>query len=314
MSQHDSAERWAPVKGCETIYEISNTGKVRKTDGTELKTDRRKRVWLFTESKKDSYSIANLVASHFVPNIDNAKRIKHVNGDILDHRAVNLRWTGGYEEVNGKIMKRCCKCDQLLDVDRFYSASGKDGRMARCILCNNEQSSEYKEKNPEVVVKNNKEYYRANKEEERKRIKAWIKDNTDTIRKQQRVYWKWKMKTDVNFKLAVNIRGRIIMALKKETAKKSRPSEQLIGCSFPELRAYLESKFLTGMTWKNHGIRGWHIDHIVPCASFDLTDPEQQRKCFHYSNLQPLWAADNLSKNKSLDHPSTRKALEETVR
>ena len=66
-----------------------------------------------------------------------------------------------------------------------------------------------------------------------------------------------------------------------------------------ELKAYLELQFTDGMTWENRG--NWHIDHIRPCASFDLTDPEQQKQCFHYTNLQPLWAADNLAKSDSWD-------------
>ena len=61
--------------------------------------------------------------------------------------------------------------------------------------------------------------------------------------------------------------------------------------------AHLEALFQPGMTWDNHAIDGWHIDHIRPCTSFDLTDPEQQRQCFHYTNLQPLWAFDNISKS-----------------
>jgi hypothetical protein len=56
------------------------------------------------------------------------------------------------------------------------------------------------------------------------------------------------------------------------------------------------------MSWGNYGLHGWHVDHIIPCASFDLTDPEQQRQCFHYTNLQPLWAEDNLRKSDKLPH------------
>ena len=59
---------------------------------------------------------------------------------------------------------------------------------------------------------------------------------------------------------------------------------------------HLEAQFKPGMTWDNYGLKGWHVDHIRPCASFDLRDPEQQRRCFHYTNLQPLWAEENLKK------------------
>ena len=71
---------------------------------------------------------------------------------------------------------------------------------------------------------------------------------------------------------------------------------KMLGCSFEFLRNYIESKFLEGMTWENHGYYGWHIDHIIPCSSFDLSIKENQFKCFHYTNLQPLWAFENLSK------------------
>lgn len=89
-------------------------------------------------------------------------------------------------------------------------------------------------------------------------------------------------------------RSRVRQALKLN--KKAHCTIDLLGCSPMELREYLESKFEDGMTWENRGLHGWHIDHIKPCASFDLSDPEQQKECFHYTNLQPLWAKDNLSK------------------
>ena len=75
---------------------------------------------------------------------------------------------------------------------------------------------------------------------------------------------------------------------------------ELLGVSMNEVRAYLELQFKSGMTWENYGYKGWHIDHIIPCASFDLTDPEQQRRCFHYTNLQPLWWHENLAKGDKL--------------
>lgn len=77
-------------------------------------------------------------------------------------------------------------------------------------------------------------------------------------------------------------------------ATRSAKLEKLIGCSVEFLMGYLEAQFKEGMSWTNRGL--WHVDHIRPCAKFDLTKKEDQARCFHYSNLQPLWAADNLAK------------------
>lgn len=80
-------------------------------------------------------------------------------------------------------------------------------------------------------------------------------------------------------------------------ARKAARTMELIGCTIAEVRAHLESKFLPGMTWENCGRNGWHIDHHKPCKRFNLTDPDQQRICFRYTNLKPLWEADNISKS-----------------
>jgi hypothetical protein len=80
-------------------------------------------------------------------------------------------------------------------------------------------------------------------------------------------------------------------------ARKAARTMELIGCTIAEVRAHLESHFLPGMTWDNCGRNGWHIDHIRPCYSFNLEDPVQQRICFHFTNLQPMWEADNISKS-----------------
>jgi hypothetical protein len=81
---------------------------------------------------------------------------------------------------------------------------------------------------------------------------------------------------------------------------KTKKTLELLGCSWQEARDHIQSQFKEGMTWENHGFYGWHIDHIIPCSSFDLTDLEQQKKCFHYTNLQPLWWKDNISKGSKI--------------
>lgn len=98
-------------------------------------------------------------------------------------------------------------------------------------------------------------------------------------------------------RLRNSLAGRIRMALKR-VSKKAGTTEFLLGASIAKVKMYLARRFKPGMSWKNHGI--WHIDHIRPCASFDLSKPEQQKECFHYSNLQPLWATDNIKKGSKL--------------
>jgi hypothetical protein len=95
-------------------------------------------------------------------------------------------------------------------------------------------------------------------------------------------------------RIARNLRNRMNLAL--SGTNKVASTEELLGCSFDVFVEHLQSQFKNGMSWDNRGRTGWHIDHIRPCASFDLSDPDQQRQCFHYTNMQPLWAADNLSK------------------
>ena len=104
------------------------------------------------------------------------------------------------------------------------------------------------------------------------------------------------MERDPKYLFTVRIRSNITGAIKKRSKIKSDSALSLLGCSIDKCRKHLESQFAEGMSWDNHGVNGWHIDHIRPCASFDLSDPKQQSECFHYTNLQPLWAEDNLKK------------------
>lgn len=99
--------------------------------------------------------------------------------------------------------------------------------------------------------------------------------------------------------LANNVRRRLILALKAKGLNKKYKSSYMIGCSPKELRLYLESKFQNGMTWENYG--KWHMDHIIPLSSFDLSKEEELLKAANYSNIQPLWAKDNYQKHSKLD-------------
>jgi len=147
-------------------------------------------------------------------------------------------------------------------------------------LKNKEQLQDNYFKNAEYIKEQHKEYCR--------------RPETKELR---RNYSTNKYKTDINFRLVTLCRNRIWRALKG--ISKSASTMELIGCTPNELRRHMESLFEPLMTRENHGL--WHLDHIKPCFKFDLTDPAQQRECFNWSNLQPLWAVDNLRKGSNFD-------------
>jgi len=150
-----------------------------------------------------------------------------------------------------------------------------------------------------------KNYYKKHKNKLDKRVKIWKKEHPLEMKLHRKKYkekhktelnkkFKIKEKTDPQFKIINRLRHRVNMVCKAKNVKKNYRFKKYIGCSPAKLIAYLESKFSSGMTKENYG--KWHIDHIKPCVSFDRSDPTWQLKCFHYTNLQPLWAEENLKK------------------
>ena len=105
-----------------------------------------------------------------------------------------------------------------------------------------------------------------------------------------------KRKITPNWIIRDRVRSRVYRVLIKKNIKKCNSTLNLLGIdNINILKNHLEKQFKEGMTWDNYGL--WHIDHIKPCASFDLICPVQQLACFHYKNLQPLWALENLQKS-----------------
>jgi hypothetical protein len=146
-----------------------------------------------------------------------------------------------------------------------------------------EQEKEYRESRKELKKEYDKEYFQKNKKKKSEQFKQYNKN---------------RRQIDVNFKLRFNLSARIRIALKLNY--KTTSTVKLIGCSLDFLKQYLESQFKRGMSWQNYGREGWHIDHIRPCASFDLSKPSEQFKCFNYTNLQPLWAVENMFKSNKI--------------
>ena len=223
-------------------------------------------------------------------------------------------------------MKVCNKCKVLKSLDCFYKGKTyKDGYRARCIECfknyqqeNKEHKKEYlknyKELNKEILKLKNKEYRNKNynkiqkwrnenedypkkyRQENSDKIKKYFQENKDKIRKINKLYQRKRIKEDPVYRFARNIRSLIRCSFKRGTNqfRKEAKTEKILGCTIEEFRLYIESKFTKEMTLENYG--KWHIDHIIPLAT--ATTEEEVVKLNHYTNLQPLWAKENLSKGK----------------
>jgi hypothetical protein len=173
-----------------------------------------------------------------------------------------------------------------------------------CVVCQREvgrmSAAKRRAADPEAARKRDRERVRPRTEEVRAKEAAKRERRRNDIRAYSRAYQVARRQSDPQYRLRCALAGRVSTALRKQYGQKAAKTMALVGCTIPELMAHLEAQFLPGMTWDNHSLDGWHVDHIRPCASFDLTDPEQQRECFHYTNLQPLWAFDNISKGDKL--------------
>ena len=156
----------------------------------------------------------------------------------------------------------------------------------------------YYEKNKEREKLKTREYYQKVKndpefiKQNRKRMRDYYEKNREIIIKKSTARTTHRRRTNIKVRLTNVLRKRVWEALKNN--RKSKRTMELIGCDVSRLMKHLESQFKPGMSWENYG--AWHVDHIRPCASFDLSLEEHQNQCFHYSNLQPLWAAENLRK------------------
>ena len=169
----------------------------------------------------------------------------------------------------------------------------------------------WQEKNKERVAEYHKQYVSSHKEEIADYQRAHQKVHKEEIKEYQKEYQKkYHLTHKNNYKreygiramknpkrrLSCYLRNRLNSAIKKN--QRSGSAVRDLGCTIPELRFYLEGKFQDSMTWENWSLHGWHIDHVIPLAFFDLTDREQLLKAVHYTNLQPLWAMDNWKKPK----------------
>lgn len=192
-------------------------------------------------------------------------------------------------------MKVCTQCSLNLPLDRYYRRG--DRVRSACKSCMSEKSDRDAKKRYDQAR------YHKNQEQIKESVK--VRSSSDYARARKKEYdltrrplerekRRVRYATDPAYKIMCNLRSRLRGAIKRNT--KAASTIGLTGCSLDELKQHIESQFGDGMTWEKLLSGEIELDHIRPCASFDLSDPEHQRECFHYSNLQPLWRKDNRRK------------------
>jgi len=139
-----------------------------------------------------------------------------------------------------------------------------------------------------------------NRDKQRAYFAKYREEKKAKLNQTQKEY-RERHKHSPEYKLRKNLRERLRNALKG--LGRSKSTMTLLGCTVEEFKAHLEARFVPGMTWENYG--EWHIDHIRPVTKFNLLLLENQLECFHYTNLQPLWAKDNIRKGNKLTASKT---------
>lgn len=207
--------------------------------------------------------------------------------------------------MSGIDKKICSKCGVNSFLCEFVkNKTSKGGYSSICKVCRKEQQQKWVNQNPDYQ----KEYHQNNKESHRVRSKKHYDKNRDIILSKrvwgddnndyQRRYRSERNTTDPIYKLINTMRSRLRKYIKLTKITKINTTSKYIGCSPSQLREHIENQFTDGMSWDNHGLFGWHVDHIIPLSS--IKNEEDIIKLCHYTNLQPLWAEDNLSKSNKI--------------
>lgn len=179
------------------------------------------------------------------------------------------------------------------------------------------QIKEYRERNSEVIRERKKKWNKSlSKEYRRKKHERYVakigidelnrrtreRRKTEKYRASQRKRERERRATDPSFRLMKNMRRGVASICQRQGTIKNTRTAELIGCSVDEFINHLERNFKRGMSWENYGTY-WHVDHVLPCASFDHADPKQVKQCWHWTNLKPLKAKDNLKKSDKIVDP-----------
>jgi hypothetical protein len=196
------------------------------------------------------------------------------------------------EELAQQEKKRCTKCSTIKSFNSFSpQKAGYMGLKAQCKECDTEYDKHFQSKN-------NTRAERDKTDKAKQYRKKYIAENLDWWRKYEREYRYNRRKEDIFFRIKGNLSGRLSDLIKKRNL--STNTLELIGCDRETFLSHIEKQFTEGMTWENYGLKGWHVDHILPLSSFDLTVEDEVKKACYYINLQPLWWQDNLEKGNKI--------------
>jgi hypothetical protein len=213
-------------------------------------------------------------------------------------------------------MKVCSKCKiEKVSTDFYKDSKKKDGLKSCCKVCSEKNKIIYRQSNIDKVKesskKTSKKYYEKNSDIILLRNTLWCKNNSEICKKNKkrsdikfhsnnpnynRDYRKNKRNSNYLYRLTVNVRSRLNGYFRINNFNKKNSTLKIIGCTPQELKIYLENKFTDGMSWENQG--KWHIDHIIPLSSAK-TEEEVYKLC-HFTNLQPMWALDNIKKGSKI--------------
>ena len=222
-----------------------------------------------------------------------------------------------YITVGSDVFMECNKCKITKPLNNFYFNNNIKNHALFCIDCyksrrkdfyiNNKAkiaiyTKEHRLRNAEVIKEKKRLYNINNAKNKAEYDRVYRLNNQAIIKLRKHNYKKDRLLNDIEFKILHRMRTRIYNALKSKFNIKSKRTLELIGCDKSTLKHHIEKQFKNGMNWNNYGLHGWHVDHIIPCASFDLTTSQEQEKCFHYTNLQPLWWYENLEKSDKVEN------------
>jgi hypothetical protein len=195
-------------------------------------------------------------------------------------------------------LKKCNSCKQIMPISEFtfrkYSQKGKKYQRydTHCKICFRVYRSKFPSREKNTKSKYDTEYTKNNKEKVKKRHSIYYAKNKDVIHQKRRKYYQ----NHPDKKIALYCRKRVA-----DLFKSGRDFPNLIGCDTEFLYNWFTFLLVDNptMTMENHGTY-WHIDHVIPCAKWDMYDEEQKKKCFHWTNLAPLEASENISKSNKI--------------